>query len=282
MGLEPWDAQVEARAGFVSPGRRKPEPARRCCNAERAGLQHARMSLDWLLKWYSEDKEMMRSWVVRSIAGLVVVGLGVVWLTSGSAASAGDAPGIAAATGVTATTLGADQAKYVGSKKCKMCHSKEFKSWADTAHAKAYDALKPGERSEAKAKAKLDSGKDYTTDESCLGCHVVGFGKESGFAIESDEKKAGKMIKVFGAVGCESCHGAGSDYNKLHKEIQKSKRTYKQSEMHEAGMNEMGEDVCLGCHNDKSPTFDASTPFDYEASKKDGVHEIRELKQRED
>ena len=80
--------------------------------------------------------------------------------------------------GLTATA--ADDHAYVGSKKCKMCHLKEYKSWSETKMANSFDTLKPGERAEAKTKAGLDPDKDYTTDATCIACHVTGDGKEGG------------------------------------------------------------------------------------------------------
>ena len=130
---------------------------------------------------------MTGSWTVRSVMlGLAVLGLGVVWFGAGTPASAGDTAGASAASAVTATVLGADEAEYVGSKKCKMCHAKQYKSWEGTTHASALDGLKPGERAEAKTKAGLDPEKDYTTDETCLGCHVLGFGKKGGYEVLED------------------------------------------------------------------------------------------------
>lgn len=67
-------------------------------------------------------------------------------------------------------------ATYVGVKKCKMCHMKQFKVWEGTKHAKALDSL------------KTDAEKK---DPKCLGCHNT-------------------MVEH----ACESCHGAGSDYGK--------------------------------------------------------------------
>lgn len=212
---------------------------------------------------------MSRFWIVRNVVvGLAVVGLGLVWLAAVTPAGAEDAPG-------------ADAAEYVGSKKCKMCHSKVFKSWEETGHAQAYEMLKPGERSEAKTKAKLDSAKDYTRDESCLACHVVGFGKRGGYQLVNWDVTVEKLVKKLGHVGCENCHGPGGEYTKLHKEIKKEKRTYKWSEMEEAGMTKITEETCTACHNDKSPTFDESKKLDFEAMKEKGSHKVMELKQRE-
>ena len=51
---------------------------------------------------------------------------------------------------------GTVSADFEGRKKCSSCHKSQAKSWAETAHAKAMESLKPGERKEAKEKAGLD------------------------------------------------------------------------------------------------------------------------------
>ena len=71
-------------------------------------------------------------------------------------------------------------ANYVGAAKCKMCHQIQFKSWETTKHAKAFDALKGAEQTNAK----------------CVKCHTTGSADIKG-------------------VQCEACHGAGSDYMKM-------------------------------------------------------------------
>lgn len=228
---------------------------------------------------------MTRSWTVRGIVlGLAVVGLGVAFLAAGAPASA-DTPGVAAATAITAAVIGGEEAAYVGSGKCKMCHRDEYKSWAETTHATSFDILKPGERAEAKAKYELDAEKDYTTDQGCLACHVVGAGKKGGYEALEDEKETQKMAKTRGHVGCESCHGPGSGYVELHKAIKKAAkeegRTYTWSEMEEAGMVKITAETCTCCHNDKSPTYEESKKFDFEAMKEKGAHEMRELQFRE-
>ena len=46
---------------------------------------------------------------------------------------------LALATAMTA----AEENTYIGAAKCKMCHKVSFASWSETAHAKAFDKLKP-------------------------------------------------------------------------------------------------------------------------------------------
>ena len=188
-------------------------------------------------------------------------------------------PVLSAATNVSLAVLGADS-EFVGSAKCKKCHLAEHKSWEKLRHGNAFETLKPGQKAEEKTKFKLDPAKDYTKDAACVGCHTVGFGKPGGYQIPADEEAA-KKVKAMENVGCENCHGAGGSYLALHEEVMKSKRKYKQEEMVAAGLVIPDKAVCVTCHNEKSPTFDASKPFDFETKKKEGVHESTPLKQRE-
>ena len=118
---------------------------------------------------------------------------------------------LAAAVGLMMTmSASAGDPEYVGSKSCKKCHIKIYKSWEKGAKAKTLDALKPGEASEAKTKHGLDTAKDYSKDESCLACHSVGFGKPGGYAAPAEgDEAAAKKAKALAGVGCESCHGPG-------------------------------------------------------------------------
>jgi len=94
---------------------------------------------------------------------------------------------------------------FVGAKKCKACHLKQFNSWSESRMAKSFDLLKPGANAAAKKKAKLDPDKDYTKDATCLACHTTGYGKPGGFVdIASTPDLAG--------VGCEMCHGPAGTY----------------------------------------------------------------------
>ncbi|MCP5103327.1 MAG: cytochrome C554 [bacterium] len=114
-------------------------------------------------------------------------------------------------------------ADYITSKKCKMCHKGKkkgevFEKWQKGPHIGALETLK------AKGEDK---------NPKCLGCHTTGYD--------------GKAFKEEG-VGCEACHGAGSDYKKMS--VMKDKK--KSIEM---GMVVPGEAVCKECHNEKSPNF---------------------------
>ncbi len=223
---------------------------------------------------------MKRTQCVLAIA-IVLGGIGFsVQLLAGPPAVSDVA--VSGSTAVAAAALGGDEAAFVGSKKCKKCHSKQNKAWGKTKHAKALDLLKPGEAKEAKEKYKLDPAKDYTTDAACLACHTVGHGKDGGYTTPpADDKKAARKAKALAGVGCESCHGAGGAFMALHEEIFKAKRKYKVDEMYAAGVTKIEAATCTACHNDKSPTYDASAPFDFEKMKESGIHEHTALELRE-
>jgi len=143
-----------------------------------------------------------------------------------------------------AVSSAANAAEYVGVKKCKMCHIKQYKSWKKTTMANSFENLKPGVKAEAKKKAGLDPDKDYTHDPNCLKCHTTGYGKPGGFkSIEETPKLAG--------VQCEACHGPGSEYRK----IMKKNKKFKLAEVKTVGLVIPSEDEagCMSCHGGDSP-----------------------------
>ena len=71
--------------------------------------------------------------------------------------------------------------EYIGSKGCKKCHLKQFKSWEQTTMAQTFETLRAGANAEAKTAAGLDPAMDYTADAECVACHVTGYGKPGGF-----------------------------------------------------------------------------------------------------
>ena len=103
-----------------------------------------------------------------------------------------------------------DDLKYVGSESCKTCHEPAYSKWLETGHAKAYATL---ER----------VGSQY--DPECILCHVIGLDYESGFVSEQETPEMKN-------VGCENCHGPGSEHVK----------TYGQAKTSEP------KSTCLDCH----------------------------------
>lgn len=89
--------------------------------------------------------------------------------------------------------LGSSNARFVGSAACQGCHAAEYAAWEKSAHAKSIGSLEKQKK---------------TGDDACLKCHVTGFGRPGGFppggAVAGHPGLA--------SVGCEDCHGPGSDH----------------------------------------------------------------------
>ncbi len=180
-------------------------------------------------------------------------------------------PAVAVLVALFCLSTDAGEHEFVGTKKCKACHLKEYKSWAETKMAQTFEVLKPGERADAKTAAGLDPNQDYTTDAECLPCHVTGWGKAGGFTdIESTPDLVG--------VGCEMCHGAGKDYIAPGTMTLKNKE-YKKADLLPLGLvDKVSEAQCVGCHNSDSPFVADDFVFDFEANKDQGTHEKFPLK----
>jgi hypothetical protein len=99
--------------------------------------------------------------------------------------------------------------EYVGAGKCKMCHSKQQKAWAETKHAKAFDALKATTPEQLKKMNELlkTAVESPATDSACVHCHVTGYGQPGGYPAADSAKSAAVAF-----VGCEACHGPGSPH----------------------------------------------------------------------
>jgi hypothetical protein len=166
------------------------------------------------------------------------------------------------------TAYAADPFAYVGAKKCKACHLKEFNSWSETKMAKSFELLQPGVSAAAKKKAKLNPDKDYTADPVCLACHTTGYGKPGGFvSVASTPDLAG--------VQCEMCHGPGGTF--IQKEnMSLTNKEYKKADLVKLGLvGEITKSQCENCHNPKSPFF---KEFKFEERKAKGTHEKFPLK----
>ena len=118
----------------------------------------------------------------------------------------------------------AADAEYVGLKKCKGCHSSEYKSWTKDKHSNASEPLNDEQKKDA----------------NCMKCH--GTGAEKGAVMEN--------------VECEACHGPGSLYKspKIMSKSKYKKDAEKQRAMAvEAGLILVDENNCLGCHGADRP-----------------------------
>ncbi len=171
------------------------------------------------------------------------------------------------------------EAAYVGLRRCGFCHSKELygdqvTAWRNGKHARALETL-ASERALEYAK-KLGIDRPPAEADECLRCHVTAYGVDA------------RLIKFpldpADGVQCESCHGPGSRYWRKSVMADHAKavangmacpldRHLPQSEL------------CWGCHNRESPTWDperyvlpdgSRTGFDYEQAARKVRHSIPE------
>lgn len=131
----------------------------------------------------------------------------------------------------------------VGAEKgqCKMCHQgvakgDQFKIWSESSHAKAFATLATPEAIEAGKKLGIA---EPQKDPKCLECHTT-----KGFL----KAGTGPAYVEAEGVGCEACHGAGSDYKAMAVMKDRAKAVA-------AGMVVPDEKTCVKCHNEKSPTY---------------------------
>jgi len=143
--------------------------------------------------------------------------------------------------GMVILTIGmvnAEDFKYIGAAKCKMCHNKadkgaQYNQWASTPHAKAMDRLK---------------GAD-ATNPKCLKCHSTAAGVNQALVA---------TITVAEGVSCESCHGPGSAYKVATTMKDKTLAMSK-------GLIMPDEKVCKKCHNEESPNYKGFNFKEYSA-----------------
>jgi len=155
--------------------------------------------------------------------------------------------------------------ELIGAPKCKMCHGSktgdQYKIWGGSAHAGAFETLGTPE---AKKIAEEKGVGDPQKAADCLKCHAT----QAFLGGDVKVNAKGKYADAEG-VGCEACHGAGSDY--------KSKKVMVDHDAAvAAGMIiPKGAEFCQKCHNETSPTFKA---FDYEKQWAAIAHPVPEKK----
>ena len=109
---------------------------------------------------------------------------------------------------------------YSGQERCQVCHEKQHIQWSLTGHPYAFKSLQ--------RKGKED-------DPACVSCHVTGWGKPGGYAI--DDKKDARTLE---GVQCESCHGPGYEACSAFTGAKPQKKTADQWKA-----------LCLSCHTEK-------------------------------
>ena len=148
---------------------------------------------------------------------------------------------------------------FVGSKVCGECHGldeigNQYKIWASSPHANAYKKLLTAKAIEIAKKNKITSPeKDY----QCLKCHATGKGTLREIIEEG--------------VGCESCHGPGSEYHHASNHVNYSNRASGYATGIKNGMYpilgieslKIREKLCLSCHKKARPCYPENTRDHY-------------------
>jgi hypothetical protein len=112
--------------------------------------------------------------------------------------------------------------RYSGNQVCASCHSEAFNQWTATAHAHALETLENDPKG---------------AGAECRSCHVTGHGERGGFTDR-------KTSPQFASVGCETCHGPGTNH----------------AAAPARGYGRVSVASCAGCHTrEHSPKFDYYT-----------------------
>jgi hypothetical protein len=151
---------------------------------------------------------------------------------------------------------------YVGSEACGKCHAadaigNQYDKWLRTPHAKAFLLLGTAGALEI---AKKLSIKNPAEDRQCLRCHVTGGGQDPKLREEG--------------VGCEACHGPGSDYYDYGNHADTVNRQGGYETAQKNGMYPVigiknikkREKMCLHCHDSKRPCYPTTSKEIYRQS----------------
>lgn len=133
---------------------------------------------------------------------------------------------------------------FVGSETCGECHTKAFEKWKETGHSNAFESLRTGRR-----------GIPRIHDPECIACHVVGWDPQEVFRYDSgylNEISTKHLLNV----GCENCHGPGSEHVKLINEGDEEAA----NKLMRVTREQARDSGCYKCHDlDNSPHFDFDT-----------------------
>ncbi|MBQ6159287.1 MAG: hypothetical protein IJJ20_09810 [Thermoguttaceae bacterium] len=136
---------------------------------------------------------------------------------------------------------------YVGSAKCGSCHSDAYDIWRESRHSSAWKSLSSDPPTEHTANPPRDC------DPDCVSCHVVGWNGTAHVPYIGGYENM-KSTAHLANVGCESCHGPGSN----HIQTELGNDAAAQVRMRESmlvGSNV--KQVCYSCHDsDNSPNFE--------------------------
>ncbi|MGQ9618544.1 MAG: multiheme c-type cytochrome [Candidatus Aminicenantia bacterium] len=151
------------------------------------------------------------------------------------------------------------QHTYIGVDKCKICHKAEAKGnqygkWLESKHSKAYQLLATPKAEEIGGKTGI---KNPSESEKCMSCH-------SPYGNIAPELKAD-------GVGCEACHGPGSDYKAMN--IMKDRALAQKNGLIIHENENTIKTHCLNCHKKDNP-YHSVPEFDFTTAWKTIAHPI--------
>jgi hypothetical protein len=94
-----------------------------------------------------------------------------------------------------------DPAKTLGPNACAECHKQEAEAWKASAHFKTFREMP--RRKEANEIAEKMGVQRIRSESMCLTCH---------YTVQQKESRS----QPIAGISCESCHGAGEDWIKVH------------------------------------------------------------------
>jgi hypothetical protein len=94
-----------------------------------------------------------------------------------------------------------DSAKIVGPNACAECHKQEVEAWKGTHHFRTFREMP--RNTEANEIAEKMGVRRIKSESLCLNCH---------FTVQQKNNKE----EPIAGISCESCHGAGQDWIKVH------------------------------------------------------------------
>jgi len=156
----------------------------------------------------------------------------------------------------------AHQPKYAGVMACGGCHKGrmmgyQFSKWRLSPHASAYAIL--GSAAAGPIAKQMGVEGEPLTAPACLRCHATGYRDAAGGVLDT--------YSVHEGIGCEACHGAGSDYSP--EAVMRDPRAAAR-----AGLKKVTRQTCLACHEKAH-----GKPFDYDAALVRIAHPTRPPKQ---
>ena len=100
--------------------------------------------------------------------------------------------------------VASDPAKIVGPNACTECHKQEVEAWKGSHHFKTFREMP--RRKEANEIAERMGVQRIRSESLCLSCH---------YTVQQKENRK----QAIAGISCESCHGAGEDWIKVHSQF---------------------------------------------------------------